>query len=150
MPQSLANVLIHLIFSTKNRAPSIDPAIECELYPYLASICRNHNSPTHAIGGTENHVHIACSLSRTTTISRLLEEVKRSSSKWMKTKGAKFSSFAWQNGYAAFSIGQSQLDAVRAYIGRQREHHTAKSFEDELRRFLTRYQVAYDERYAWD
>jgi REP element-mobilizing transposase RayT len=150
MPQSLANVLIHLIFSTKNRAPLVDPSIEGELFPYLASICRACQSPAHAIGGTENHVHIACSLSRTTTISGLLEELKRSSSKWIKTKGAEFSSFAWQNGYAAFSIGQSQLAAVKGYIARQREHHRVKSFEEEFREFLKRYQVQYDERYVWD
>jgi len=150
MPQSLANILLHLIFSTKNRAPFIHPEIEGELYPYLASICRASGSPSHVIGGTEDHVHIACSLSRTITVSKLLEEIKRSSSKWMKTKGAELASFAWQNGYGAFSIGQSQLAPVRAYIAGQKGHHRVKTFQDEFREFLKRYQIQYDERYVWD
>ena len=150
MPQSLANVLLHVIFSTKNRVALIDREIESELFPYLASICRACNSPAHAVGGTENHVHIARSLSRTVTLSKLLEEVKRSSSKWIKTKGPKFRSFAWQNGYGAFSIGQSQLGALKGYIAGQREHHRARSFEEEFREFLKRYQIQYDERYVWD
>jgi putative transposase len=150
MPQSLANVLLHVIFSTKKRAPFIDPAIETELFPYLASICRACGSPSHAIGGTDDHVHIACSLSRTVTLSQLLEEVKRSSSKWIKTQRPDFRSFAWQNGYGAFSVGQSQLVTLRQYIAGQREHHRAKTFQDEFREFLRRYQIQYDERYVWD
>jgi REP element-mobilizing transposase RayT len=150
MPQSLANILLHVIFSTKNRVAFIDPEIESELFPYLASICRVCNSPAQAVGGTENHVHIACSLSRTVTLSKLLEEVKRSSSKWIKTKGPKFGSFAWQNGYGAFSIGQSQLGALKGYIAGQREHHRVKTFQEEFREFLKRYQIPYDERYVWD
>jgi REP element-mobilizing transposase RayT len=150
MPQSLANILLHVIFSTKNRSPFIDPEIEGELFPYLASICRACGSPSHAIGGTENHVHIACSLSRTLTVSKLLEEIKRNSSKWIKTKGAQFRSFAWQNGYGAFSIGESQLVNLKGYIARQREHHRVKTFQEEFREFLTRYQIQYDERYVWD
>jgi REP element-mobilizing transposase RayT len=113
MPQSLANILVHVIFSTKNRVPLILPEIEGELYPYLASICRAHGCPAHAAGGTENHVHIACSLGRTVSVSDLVQEVKRNSSKWIKTKGARYRAFAWQNGYGAFSIGQSQLGALK-------------------------------------
>jgi len=145
MPQSLANILVHVIFSTKNRAPLILPETEDELYPYVASICR-----AHAVGGTENHLHIACSLARTITVSRLIEEIKRSSSKWMKTKGARYRAFAWQNGYGAFSIGQSQLGSLKGYIARQKEHHRVKTFEEEFREFLKRYQIEYDDRYVWD
>jgi len=150
MPQSLANVLVHVIFSTKNRAPLILPDIEGELYPYVASICRAHASPAHAIGGTENHLHIACSLARTIAVSRLIEEIKRSSSKWIKTKGANYKAFAWQNGYGAFSIGQSQVGSLKGYIARQKEHHRVKTFEEEFREFLKRYQIEYDDRYVWD
>ena len=150
MPQSLSNILIHLIFSTKNRAPSIRPEVATELYRYLASICRACGCPAHEIGGTQEHVHIACSLSRTMAVSVLLEELKRSSSKWIKTKGPPYVAFAWQNGYGAFSIGQSQLTALKGYILKQEEHHAHKTFQDEFREFLKKYQVGFDERYLWD
>ena len=150
MPQSLANILLHVIFSTKNRAPSIPVEIESGLHPYLASICRAHNCPSHEIGGAEDHIHIACSLARTVTVASLLEDIKSSSSKWIKTKGKRFSTFSWQAGYGAFSIGQSQLDAVKTYIAGQREHHRRKTFQEEFRDFLAKYQVQYDECYVWD
>ncbi|OHB80495.1 MAG: transposase [Planctomycetes bacterium RBG_16_64_12] len=150
MPQSLADVLVHLIFSTKNRAQLIQPEIEDELYRYLASVCRGCGCAAHQIGGTEEHVHVACSLSRTITLSKLLEEIKKRSSKWIKTKGSRYASFAWQNGYGAFSIGRSQLPALERYIARQHEHHRHKTFQEEFREFLQKYQIEYDERYVWD
>ncbi len=139
-----------MIFSTKNRAPLIEPEIEGELYPYLASICRACDSPTHAVGGIEDHVHITLTLGRTITVAKLLAEIKGSSSKWIKTKGPQYAGFAWQNGYGAFSIGQSQLPAMKRYIANQKEHHRHRTFQEEFREFLKRYQVAYDERYVWD
>jgi putative transposase len=150
MPQSLANILLHVIFSTKNRDPWIPVEIESELHPYLASICRAHRCPSHEIGSADDHIHIVCSLSRTVTVAALLEEIKSSSSKWIKTKGERFAGFSWQAGYGAFSIGQSQLDAVKAYIAGQREHHRQKAFQEEFRAFLAKYRVPYDERYVWD
>jgi putative transposase len=150
MPQSLANVLLHIIFSTKNRVPLITPQIADELYPYLATICKGCKSPAHKIGGIEDHVHIVCSLSRTISIAGLIEEIKTNSSKWIKTKGNGFLHFAWQNGYGAFSIGQSQHEKVKQYIESQREHHRKKTFQEEYREFLRRYQIEYDERYVWD
>jgi REP element-mobilizing transposase RayT len=150
MAQSLANVLVHIIFSTKNRTPFIKPDIENELFPYLASIFKACRSPAHQIGGTEDHIHVVCSLSRTIAIANLLEEVKKSSSKWIKTKGDQYSKFAWQNGYGAFSIGQSQLPMVKSYIIDQRDHHQKKTFQEEFREFLQKYQIQFDERYVWD
>jgi REP element-mobilizing transposase RayT len=150
MPQSLANVLVHIIFSTKKRIPFIKPDIENELFPYLASIFKACHSPAHQIGGTEDHIHIVCSMSRTIAIADLLEAVKKSSSKWLKTKGDQFSRFAWQNGYGAFSIGQSQLPMVKRYIIGQRDHHRKKTFQEEFREFLQKYQIKFDERYVWD
>ena len=150
MPQSLANILIHIIFSTKNRDPLIRTEIEPELHPYIASICRACHCPAHEIGGTEDHIHVVCSLGRTTTVATLLEEVKKSTSKWIKTKGEQYSQFSWQAGYGAFSIGQSQLDAVKKYIVGQREHHRRRTFQEEFCEFLAKYQVLYDERYIWD
>jgi putative transposase len=109
MSQSLANVLVHLIFSTKNRVALLRPEVESELFPYVATICREHGCPTHQIGGTDDHLHLVCSLSRTISLSNLLQEVKASSSKWIKGKGKSYGGFSWQNGYGAFSIGQSQF-----------------------------------------
>jgi len=150
MPQSLANVLVHLIFSTKNRVPLIEPEIEVELFPYLAAACRAQGCPAQKVGGTNDHIHIVCSLSRTITIAKLIEEIKTSSSKWIKTKGNRYAKFAWQGGYGAFSIGQSQLVDLKRYIVNQREHHRHKTFQEEFREFLKRYGVEFDERYVWD
>jgi putative transposase len=150
VPQSLANVLVHIVFSTKRREPCISNEIESELYPYLASVCQAVDSPAHIIGGTENHIHLAITLGRTTSLAKLLEELKKNSSKWIKTKGSRYASFAWQNGYGAFSIGQSQLASLKRYIVGQKEHHRTRTFEEELREILKRYQVHYDERYVWD
>jgi REP element-mobilizing transposase RayT len=148
MPQSLSNILVHLVFSTKNRRPFIGPEVEDELWRYLAATCTAQDCQAHRVGGTADHVHILCGLARTIPVSKLLEEVKTSSSKWMKTKGV--GEFGWQNGYGAFSIGQSQLDDVVGYISRQEEHHRRLTFQEEYREFLKKYRVQYDERYVWD
>ena len=150
MPQSLSSILIHLIFSTKNREPIITPEIEVELYPYMASIFKAIKSPALIINGTADHVHRLFSLSRVITIADLVEEVKTDSSKWIKTKSKQFKQFHWQNGYGAFSIGQWQVPAAKRYIGRQKEHHRRIDFQDEYRKFLKLYRVEYDERYVWD
>ena len=150
MPQPLSSILIHLIFSTKNREPFLTPEIETELYPYMASILKAVKSPALIINGTSDHVHTLLSLSRVVTIADLVEEVKTESSKWIKTKGREFNNFHWQNGYGAFSIGQSQVPAVKRYIARQKEHHRRITFQDEYRKFLKLYGVEYDERYVWD
>ena len=150
MPQSLSSILIHLIFSTKNREPFLTREIEVELYPYMASIFKAMNSPALIINGTSDHVHTLFLLSRVAAIADLVEEVKSESSKWIKTKGRQFRRFYWQSGYGAFSIGQSQVPAVRRYIARQKEHHRRVSFKDEYRKFLKVYEVEFDERYVWD
>src|SRR2546426_3933458 len=108
MPQSLSSILVHLVFSTKNREPFITPAIEPELHPYLASIFRALKSPSLTIDGTADHIHILFALGRVITVADLVEEVKTDSSKWIKKKGSEFRNFYWQKGYGAFSIGQSQ------------------------------------------
>ncbi|HKR60945.1 MAG TPA: IS200/IS605 family transposase, partial [Pyrinomonadaceae bacterium] len=138
MPQSLSSVLIHLIFSTKNREPFITPAIESELYPYMATIFRELKSPSLTIDGTSDHVHTLFALSRTITIAELVEAVKTSSSKWIKTKDRKFKNFHWQKGYGAFSIGQSNVADLKRYIGSQKQHHRRVSFQEEYRNFLKR------------
>ncbi|MDZ7288596.1 MAG: IS200/IS605 family transposase [candidate division KSB1 bacterium] len=150
MPQSLSKILVHVIFSTKHRQPLIRPEIETELFKYMASICREYESPALIINGTVDHVHILLSLSRKIALSDLLEKVKKSSSKWIKTKGAFYENFYWQNGYGAFSIGQSGVEAVKEYIAKQKERHRKKTFQEEYRAFLKKYQIEYDERYVWD
>ena len=150
MPQSLSSILIHLIFSTKNREPFITPAIESELHPYMAKIFRGLKSPSLTIDGTEDHIHILFSLSRVINIADLVEEVKTDSSKWIKTKGPEFRNFHWQRGYGAFSIGQSQVPAVKRYIAQQKIHHRRVTFQDEYRKFLKSYRIEFDERYVWD
>ena len=150
MPQSLSNVLIHIVFSTKNRTPLIPAVIAPDLYRYLASISQAHGCPAHEIGGTENHVHICCSLARTQTCAKLVEEIKTGSSKWMKTKTPPAAGFAWQNGYGVFSIAEDQLSALKRYIESQPKYHAHISFEEELQELLRRYRITYDERYVWD
>jgi REP element-mobilizing transposase RayT len=150
MSQSLASILVHLIFSTKHREPLIAPEIEPELYPYLATVLRAMESPSLAINGTADHVHILFRLSRKLALSEVVEEVKTSSSKWIKTKGAPFARFYWQAGYGAFSIGESGVRALKEYIAKQKEHHRKKTFQEEFRAFLAKYEIEYDERYVWD
>lgn len=150
MPQSLARVLVHLIFSTKNREPVLTPEIRDELHPYLAATLRNYQCPPFQVGGLADHLHLFFALSRTSSIAQVVEHIKTSSSKWIKTKGPPFSDFHWQGGYGAFSVSQSNADKVIDYIKNQAVHHHKMTFQEELRGFLERYKVDYDERYLWD
>jgi putative transposase len=150
MPQSLSSILVHLIFSTRNREPFMTPTIEEELFPYVAKILRELKSPSIAINGTSDHLHVLFALGRTITVAALVEEIKTNSSKWIKTKGREFKNFHWQRGYGAFSGGQSNVETVKRYIRNQKEHHRRVTFQDEYREFLKRYGIDYDERYVWD
>jgi putative transposase len=146
--QSLAKILVHLVFSTKNREPTIPAEIRPELHAYLGGILANLGCPALQVGGTADHVHALCSLGRTTTVADLVEETKKGSSKWMKRQGV--NAFSWQAGYGAFSIGQSQVSSVVRYIQQQEQHHQRRTFQDELRRLFDLYGISYDERYVWD
>ncbi len=150
MPQSLSSILVHVVFSTKLREPFITPAIETELQRYMASVFRALNSPSLAIDGTDDHVHVLFSLGRVIKIADLVEEVKTESSKWIKTKGREFKNFHWQKGYGAFSIGRSNVASLKRYILGQKEHHGRLTFQDEYRKLLAAYDIDYDERYVWD
>ncbi len=150
MAQTLTSLLVHIVFSTKHRADLITPEIEPELYPYLGGIAANHQSPLLVAGGTANHVHLLVSLSKNIALKDLLQNLKQDSSKWLKTKGREFAGFHWQDGYGAFSLGQSQVPHVRAYLAKQKIHHQQVKFEDELIELLQQYGVEYDERYLWD
>jgi putative transposase len=151
MPQSLSKILVHVVFSTKERRPFLrDKALREELHRYLGGILVNHDCQPLIVGGVEDHVHILSTLSRTVTAAEMVKELKRSSSLWLKTKSADLRDFAWQNGYGIFSIGFSQIEAARTYIARQEEHHRKVSFQDEFREFLCKYEIEFDERYVWD
>jgi len=150
MASTLTKVLLHITFSTKNRTPLIPEAIEADLYAYIGGICRRMDSPLLAMGGTADHVHMMVSLGKTVALSGLMLEVKRDSSKWIKDKNAALREFTWQDGYFGFSIGESGVDALRAYIANQKEHHKSIDFKDEVRAFLKKYSVEWDERYIWE
>ena len=150
MAQTLVKLYVHIIFSTKNRADLILPEIEEELFAYFGGISNNNNSKLLAAGGTENHLHLLVSMSKNIELSELVGDIKRDSSKWIKTKGNSFRAFQWQDGYGAFSVGYTQIEDVKKYIANQKSHHLKISFEDEFRYFLNKYEVDYDERYVWD
>ncbi len=151
MPQSLSNVLLHVIFSTKNREPFLKTKeLRQELHAYLVGTLRNIECPALIVGGVADHVHVLCRLSRTKTVASLIEEMKTESSKWVKRHKVGESPFYWQSGYAAFSVSASNAARVKHYIDEQESHHRVKTFQDELRAFLRRHQVEFDERYVWD
>ena len=151
MPQSLAQIYLHLVFSTKNRVPFLsDLPLREETHAYLVGACQNLDCPPLIIGGVEDHVHVLCRFSRTITIADLLQGLKKESSKWIKGKSYDLQEFRWQAGYGAFSISPADVPKLRQYIATQEEHHRQESFQDELRRLLGKYGVEYDERYVWD
>lgn len=150
MPQSLARLHIHLIFSTKHRERCLHDTVRDSLHRYMATVLQNLGCPPVLINSVEDHVHILLELGRTVAVSTAVEEVKKTSSKWLKTQGNEFAAFAWQTGYGAFAVSESNVAAVRDYIAGQQEHHRKKSFQDEYRAFLERHWIVFDERYVWD
>ena len=150
MPQSLSLVIVHIIFSTKDRAPLLDAGTRPKLHAYLATVARNAGCEAHRVGGVADHVHLAVRLSRTISIAQLMETLKTSSSKWLKTQSPDLETFAWQRGYGCFSVGPTDLQALCEYVDRQEEHHQRRTFQEELRMFLEKYGVEYNEAYVWD
>jgi len=150
MPQSLSFLLVHVIFSTKDRRPVLDDSVRPALHAYLATVSRNAECECFRVGGVADHVHLAVRLPRTLSMAELVEELKSASSKWIKTQSPGLKKFAWQRGYAAFSVGPADMSALIEYIAGQEEHHRKRSFQDEMRAFLKRYGVEFDERYVWD
>ena len=151
MAQSLAKILLHMVFSTEERRPLLrDKPLREEVHRYLGGILTHLDCQPLIIGGVEDRVHLLFAHSRTATVADVVKELKRGSSVWLKTKSPELADFAWQNGYGVFSIGQSQVEDVRAYIAGQEEHHRKISFQEEFRRLLQRDEIAFDERYVWD
>jgi len=150
MPQSLAKNLLHLVFSSKNREPVLPQPVRAPLCAYAAGVLRDLDCPVIAINAWRDHVHVLFALSKNHPLSRVVMEVKRATSKWLKSQGAEFAQFHWQAGYGAFSIGQSGVEEVKAYIAQQAAHHRTQSFKEEYRELLKPYEIEFDERYVWD
>ena len=150
MSQSLANNYLHITFGTKNRQPMIFPPYEEELHTYIGGICKELDSPVLAVGGYNDHIHILCMLSKKIALMNFIEKIKSNSSKWMKTRDISLQHFYWQDGYGAFSVTPTSINAIIAYIKNQHKHHAAQTFQDEYRGLLKKYEVKYDEKYLWN
>ena len=151
MPQSLSNVLVHIVFSTKERRAFLQNAeLRDEMHHYLGGISKNLDCPPVRVGGTADHVHLLARQSRTITLADWIKELKRGSSLWIKEKDPLLEGFHWQAGYGAFSVSQSQSGRVDEYIAHQEEHHRTVPFEDEFRVLLKKHGIECDERYVWD
>ena len=150
MAQSLVKNLVHLVFSTRHRKTWLHAEIRDALFSYQAGIFKQWDSPAVIINGVEDHVHALFSLSKNHALMKIVEEVKRGSSKWLKEQDTQLSDFHWQNGYSGFSVSMSSLENVKSYIANQAEHHQKMSFQDEVRALLKRHELDNDERYLWD
>jgi putative transposase len=151
MPQSLASVFIHLVFSTKERRPFFRDKVAREaLHAYIGGISKRLDCPPLIIGGFEDHVHALARFGRTITIADWVKELKRVSNLWLREQSREYARFEWQGGYAAFSVSPSNLESVKEYIARQEEHHRKMSFQDELRALLRKHKVEWDEHHLWD
>jgi len=149
MPQSLSQVLVHMVYSTKGRTPNIRTELQPRLHAYLSTVLANDGHIPIIVGGHLDHVHMLFGLSRTITIAKAVESSKTSSSRWMKEEFG-VSDFGWQHGYGAFSVSPSDQEVCVAYIANQESHHKVFSFQDEFRTLLEEFGVSYDERYVWD
>lgn len=150
MPQSLAKIYVHLIFSTKNRERVLPDDIRANLHAYMGGTLNGLGCPVIEINTEPDHAHLLFVMSRTETLSNVVEQVKKSANDWLRARGPQFANFYWQGGYGAFSVSQSAIEDVQAYIRNQRERHQRVSFQDEFRTFLKRYEKEFDERYVWD
>jgi putative transposase len=149
MSQSLSKVILHIIFSTKDREPWLDSNLRTRMHGYLATICRDLGAELVHVGGAVDHVHVVATLPRTVSQAQFVEQIKKTSSKWIKTVDARYRGFFWQRGYGAFSVSPSQLESVRQYVEAQQEHHRTPTFQEEYRELLRRHGVDFDERYVW-
>ena len=149
MAQSLSKLYIHLIFHIKYDSVKIQSENKKALYAYMGSIINDNQSVPILINGTGDHIHILCIMSKNIALAKLTEEIKRHSSRWIKTQGSGYKSFGWQGGYAGFSVSQSLHDKTKKYIQNQEEHHKKMTFKEELFLFLNEYGIEYDEKYLW-
>lgn len=150
MPQSLTKLYAHLVFSTKNRQPFLDNAIEARVHGYLAATIRNLDSSWVVVGGIADHIHILFDMGKKHAPVEFVEQVKRESSKFIKTLGANYKPFYWLRGYGMFSVSPRDRDEAEAYVRNQLEHHRTRTFQEEYRAMLAQYGIAYDEQYVWN
>src|ERR1051326_5727184 len=150
MATTLTSILVHVTYSTKHRQPIIPAELRPDLFAYTGGICRDMRSPLLHAGGVAEHVHLVLSLGKTEAISGVMLQVKRGTSSWIKNQRPGLQSLAWQDGYFAFSIGRDDVDAVRAYLDRQAEHHRQTGFQPEVLAFLHKYRIEYDPEHLWD
>ena len=150
MPQSLTKLYAHLVFSTKNRKQFLDEEIRGRVHGYLATTIRGMDSPYVVVGGVADHVHILFDMGKMRAPVEFVEQLKRESSKFVKTPGPKYSDFYWQRGYGMFSVSPTHLADAEKYVRNQEDHHRNKTFQEEFREFLERYAIEYNEQYVWD
>jgi len=150
MAHTFSNILIHALFSTKHRRPSLDAELKSELFPYMGGIIAKLNGQSLLINGPSDHVHLLFVQPAALGLAELMEKVKANSSRWVHQRWPQRKGFAWQTGYTAFSVSQSQAEAVKTYIRNQEQHHRKKTFQEELIAFLKQHRIAYDPRYLLD
>ena len=150
MPQSLSKVIVHIVFSTKNREPWLHSNVRQRMHAYFATICRDLGVEFAHVGGVADHVHVVTTLPRNLSQAQFVEQIKKTSSKWIKALDTRYRAFFWQRGYGAFSVSSSQLEAVLRYINEQPEHHRTRTFQEEYRELLRRHGIDFDERHVWD
>jgi len=150
MAHTYINILIHYVFSTKNRVGFITPELEIRLYSYIGGIARENNMKLVAIGGIANHIHLLLSLPATLSISKAIQLIKGGSSLWIHNTFPDLKNFQWQSGYGAFSVSRSHVNDTIKYINNQKEHHKKMTFKEEYIAFLKKHNIEYDERYIWD
>ena len=151
MPQSLSNVIVHLVFSTKDRRPFLDQRdIRDEMHSVLGGTSKTLGCHPLIAGGVADHIHLLANQSKTISLSDWVKELKRVTSIWIKGKGPRYNDLFWQAGYGAFSVSYSMVDKVTDYIRRQEEHHQEQDFQTEFRKLLERHCIEYDEKYVWD
>lgn len=150
MSQSLSQLYIHITFHTKHNQDLIKPDVEKELYAFFGGILKSNKSIPIAINGIDNHVHIFCIMSKSIALCDLLEELKRNSSRWIKTKGDHYKDFAWHGGYGAFSVSPSKVDIVKKYIQKQKLHHKGESYQEEYIRLLKEHGISYNQEHIWN
>jgi len=148
--QSLAQILVHLVFSTKNREPILDDSIHVELHAYIGGIIDNLDGALLKAGSVADHIHLLIAHPRTCAPAEMVQDIKTGSSKWLKLRGRGYATFHWQSGYGIFSVSPSHRPALETYLKRQAEHHRKVGFQDEYRRLLQKYGIKWDERYVWD
>ena len=150
MPATFSKILLHIIFSTKNRAMAIKPDLQDRLYAFIGGIVRDERGTLLCTGGTLDHAHLLVRWRTDAPIADLLRNVKSRSSKWLHETFPDQRDFAWQAGYGVYSVSHSQCETVRRYIAEQAEHHRGKSFQEEFVEFLKAHEIEYDDRYIWD